>query len=407
MTMPFRYRSALFSVVLVTGLLMALGCQQKPQGPPQMPPPEVVVETVKTEPIVLTTELPGRTTARLVADIRPQVNGLILHRFFTEGSDVKAGDPLYQIDPAPFQAALDSAKASLSRSEANLPAIRAKAKRLADLAEVQAVSRQDADDAASALKQVEADIQYWKAMVNTATIQLNYTVIKAPISGRVGKSTVTEGQLVTAYQPLALATIQQLDPIYVDVPQSTADLLRLKKRMEEGRLIRNGQGQNTVRLILEDGSTYTRTGAIQFQDVTVDPTTGSVTLRILFPNPDAILLPGMFVRAVVIEGKNDAAILVPQQAVMRDPKGNPYALVLTDDGKTRVAPVVIDRCMADKWFISSGLKPGDRIVVEGLQRARPGMPVRVAQQQGVSSGSKSDTPAQQQQASTAGPTPSK
>ena len=405
MTVPFRDRIALVSVVLLSGFFMFLGCQQKPQGPPQMPPPEVVVETVKTEPIVLTTELPGRTTAKLVADIRPQVNGLILHRFFTEGSDVKAGDPLYQIDPAPFQAALDSAKASLARSEANLPAIRAKAKRLADLAEVQAVSRQDADDAAAALKQVEADIQYWKAMVNTATINLNYTMIKAPISGRIGKSNVTEGQLVVAYQPVALATIQQLDPIYVDVPQSTADLLRLRKRMEEGRLIRNGQSQNTVKLVLEDGSTYTKTGTLQFQDVTVDPTTGSVTLRILFPNPDHTLLPGMFVRAVVIEGKNDAAILVPQQAVMRDPKGNPYALLLTDEGKTRVAPVVIDRCMADKWFISSGLQPGDRIVVEGLQRARPGMPVRVAQQP-AAPGPKPEAPAKQQ-AQTAGTTPSK
>ncbi len=403
MTVSFRHRIALVSVVLVSGFFMALGCQQKPQGPPQMPPPEVVVETVKTEPIVLTTELPGRTAAKLVADIRPQINGLILHRFFTEGSDVKAGDPLYQIDPAPFQAALDSARASLVRSEANLPAIRAKAKRLADLAEVQAVSRQDADDAAAALKQVEADIQYWKAMVNTATINLNYTMIKAPISGRIGKSNVTEGQLVTAYQPIALATVQQLDPIYVDVPQSTADLLRLKKRMEEGRLVRNGKSQHAVKLILEDGSTYSQTGTLQFQDVTVDPTTGSVTLRILFPNPDHTLLPGMFVRAVVTEGKNDAAILVPQQAVMRDPKGNPYALVLTDDGKTRVAPVVIDRCMADKWFISSGLQPGDRIVVEGLQRARPGMPVRVAQQ-AASAGSKSDAP---RQSPSAGPTPSK
>lgn len=401
MTLFAQHRFPLFSLLLLASLSWSLGCQQKPQGPQQIPIPEVVVETVKAQSIVLTTELPGRTSAHRIADIRPQVNGLILHRFFTEGTDVKAGALLYQIDPTPFQAALDSANAALSRSEANLPAIRSKAKRLAELAMTQAVSQQDADDAAAALKQVEADIQYYKAMVQTAKINLGYTRITAPISGRIGISSVTEGQLVTAYQSVALTTIQQLDPIYVDVPQSTTDLLKLKKRMEEGRLIRNGKSQSTVKLILEDGSKYSREGTLQFQDVTVDPTTGSVTLRLLFPNPDDTLLPGMFVRAVITEGKNDQAILIPQQSVMRDPKGNPYALVLTNDDKTRIAPLVIDRSLADQWYITSGLKPGDKLVVDGLIKVRPGNPVRVAQNSsGVQSASTDKSP-------NAGPAPSK
>ena len=260
------------------------GCQRKaPTPPPQIP--EVATIKATTQSVELTTELPGRTSAYRIAEIRPQVNGLILKRLFTEGSEVKAGQELYQIDPAPFQATLDNAQAALGKVEGNLPAIRLRAERVGELLADKAVSQQDFDDAAAALKQAEADIQYWKAMVETARINLGYARIVSPISGRIGKSTVTEGAIVTAYQPLALATIQQLDPIYVDVPQSTTELLRLQRRLEDGRLNPNGASQKKVKLILEDGTAYPWEGTLQFRDVSVDPTTGSVTLRMVFPNP--------------------------------------------------------------------------------------------------------------------------
>jgi membrane fusion protein (multidrug efflux system) len=284
---------------------------------------------------------------------------------------------LYQIDPAPFQAALDSAKASLAKSEANLPAVRAKAERYRALLAEKAVSQQDYDDKEAALKQAEADIEYWKAAVETARINLDYTCVTAPISGRIGKSNVTDGALVTAYQPLALATIQQLDPIYVDVPQSTTELLRLKRRLEDNRLHQNGTNQNTVRLILEDGTPYLSEGTLQFRDVTVDPSTGSVVLRAVFPNPEGVLLPGMFVRAVVKEGTNEQAILIPQQTVSRDPKGNPLALIVDGEGKIQQRMITLDRAIGDKWLISSGLTSGDRVVVEGMQKVRPGVSVKV------------------------------
>ena len=304
-----------------------------------------------------------------IAEIRPQVNGLIQKRLFTEGSDVKADQVLYQIDPAPFQAALDNAKAALGRAEANLPSIRSRAERYKELLADKAVSQQDYDDAAAALTQVEADIQYWKATVETARINLGYTRVTAPISGRIGKSNVTDGAIVTAYQPMALATIQQLDPIYVDVPQSTTDLLRLKSRLKDGRLKQNGTDQNKVKLILEDGTPYPLEGTLQFSDVTVDPTTGSVILRAVFPNPEGVLLPGMFVRAVIKEGVNEQAILIPQQGVSRDPKGNPFALIVDAESKAGLRMLTLDRAIGDKWLVSSGLAPGDRVIVEGLQDA--------------------------------------
>ncbi|MBM3302995.1 MAG: efflux RND transporter periplasmic adaptor subunit, partial [Deltaproteobacteria bacterium] len=274
--------------VLLGGLLLA-GCENRKQPPPP-PVQEVATVTVQPQQLVLTTELPGRTSAYLVAEIRPQVNGIIQKRLFTEGSDVKAGQVLYQIDPAPFQAALESARAALAKSEANLPAIRSKAERYRALLAEKAVSQQDYEEKEAALKQVEADIEYWKAAVETARINLGYTCVTAPISGRIGKSNVTDGALVTAYQPIALATIQQLDPIYVDVPQSTTELLRLRRRLEGGRLNQNGTNQKTVKLILEDGTRYPQEGTLQFRDVTVEPTTGSVVLRVVFPNPEGVLL---------------------------------------------------------------------------------------------------------------------
>jgi len=263
----------------------------------------------------------------------PQVNGLIQKRLFTEGSNVKAGQELYQIDPAPFQAALNNAKAALGRAEASLPALRLRVERFKEALADKAVSQQAFDDADAALKQAEADALYWRATVETASINLGYAKVVSPISGRIGRSTVTEGAIVTAYQPVPLATIQQMDPIYVDVPQSTTELLRLQRRLKDGRLQHDGTHGDKVQLILEDGTRYVQEGTLQFRDVTVDPSSASVILRMVFPNPDGVLLPGMFVRAVVTEGVNEKAILIPQQAVSRDPKGNPLALIVDGDGK--------------------------------------------------------------------------
>lgn len=367
---------------ILAGLLGPGGCARRPQAAaaPMVAPAavEVVAATIAPQKVELTTELPGRTHAYRVAEIRPQVNGLIQKRLFTEGADVQAGDVLYQIDPAPFQAALDTAEAALNRSQASLPSIRARVERYKGLLDDRAVSRQDYDDATSALNQAEADIQYWKAAVETARINLGYTQVKAPISGRIGRSNVTDGALVTAYQPLPLATIQQLDPIYVDVTQSTAELLRLNRRLQDGRLNREGTDQNKVKLLLEDGTTYPQEGTLQFREVTVDPTTGSSILRIIFPNPERVLLPGMFVRAVVKEGIHDQAILVPQQAVARDVKGNPMTLIVGSQDKVQLRPLTLDRAIGDHWLIAAGLNSGDRVIVEGVQKVRPGAVVKVA-----------------------------
>ena len=362
-------------MTLLSGLLLA-GCDRR-QKSPAPPVAEVAAVTVQPQRLVLSTELPGRTSAYRIAEIRPQVNGIIQKRIFTEGSDVKADQVLYQIDPAPFRAALDSAKASLAKSEANLPAVRLRFERYKGLLAEKAVSQQDYDDREAALKEAEADIEYWKAAVETARINLDYTRVTAPISGRIGKSNVTDGALVTAYQPIPMATIQELDPIYVDVPQSTTELLRLKRRLEDNRLSQNGTNQNKVKLILEDGSAYPLEGMLQFRDVTVDPTTGSVVLRVVVPNPEGVLLPGMFVRAVVKEGTNERAILIPQQAVSHDPKGNPIALIIDAEGKIQQRRLTLDRAIGDKWLVSSGLASGDRVVVEGMQKVRPGASARV------------------------------
>ncbi|MCB2145583.1 MAG: efflux RND transporter periplasmic adaptor subunit [Deltaproteobacteria bacterium] len=359
-------------------VLVTVGCQNQQQEPQrQAPAPQVATVTIQPQSIMLTTELPGRTSAYRVAEIRPQVNGLIQKRQFTEGASVKAGDVLYQIDPASFQAALSNAEAALTRSEANLPAARSRASRYQELLTEKAVSQQDYDDATATLKQAEADVQYWKAAVETARINLAYTRITAPISGRIGRSNVTEGAIVTAYQPLALATIQQLDPIYVDVPQSTTDLLRLKRRIEDGRLNQTGKNQKAVALIMEDGKSYPQEGSLQFRDVTVDPTTGSVILRVVMPNPDGFLLPGMFVRAVMKEGTKAQAILVPQQAVYRDAKGNPVALIVDAEDKIQQRMLTLDRAIGTQWLVADGLAPGDRVVVEGRQKVRPGATVKV------------------------------
>ena len=338
--------------------------------------PEVATVTVARQQVLLTTELPGRTFPYLIAEIRPQVNGLIQKRLFTEGSDVQAGQELYQIDPAPFQAALDNARAALGRAEANLPALQLRADRYKEALADKAVSQQDFDDADAALKQAEADVQYYKAMVETARINLGYARVVSPITGRIGKSSVTDGAIVTAYQPIPLATIQQLDPIYVDVPQSTTALLQLERRLKEERINHDGTDQNKVQLILEDGTRYPLEGTLQFRDISVDPTTGTVILRAVFPNPNGVLLPGMFVQAVVKEGINDQAILIPQQAVLRDPKGNPLAMIVDASGKVEQRTLVLDRAIGDKWLVISGLAPGDRVIAEGTQNVKPGISVK-------------------------------
>ena len=360
---------------LIMLLFVLSGCKKKVE--PAQIAPEVAVVTIQPERVVITSELPGRTSAFRTAEIRPQVNGLILKRAFEEGSDVTQGDLLYQIDPAPYQAAYDQAKATVAMAEAQLPALRAREKRFKELAESHAVGQQDYDDALAALRQLEAQLEVGKAAMQSAAINLSYTPIKAPISGRIGRSNITEGALVTAYQPIALATIQQMDPIYVDVPQSTSELLRLQNRLRDGRLNHDGTNQDKVKLVLEDSMVYPQEGVLQFQDVTVDPTTGSVILRVVFPNSEGVLLPGMFVRAVITEGVNEQAILVPQQGISRNQKGEPFALVVDDADKVGLQMLTIERAMGDKWLVSSGLNAGDLVIVEGIQKARPGTPVKV------------------------------
>jgi len=372
----YKFLKRTVALVVLSIVFLPAGCDRQQQSSPPTAVPEVLVVTVQPQSVVLTTELPGRTSAFRIAEIRPQISGLIQKRLFTEGSNIKAGQVLYQIDPAPFQAVLDNAQAGLGKAEANLPAIRLRAERYREVLADKAVSQQDYDDVAAALKQAQAEIEYWKAQVETARINLGYTRVIAPIFGRIGRSSVTDGALVTAYQPTALATIQQLNPIYVDVPQSTTDLLRLKRHLKDGRLNHDENNPNTVRLILEDDTSYPLEGMLQFSDVTVDPTTGSVILRVVFPNPEGILLPGMFVRTLIKEGVNEQAILIPQQGVSRDHKGNPVSLVVDSEDKVGQRMLTLDRAIGDKWFVSEGLAPGDRVIVEGMQMLRPGTAVK-------------------------------
>jgi len=369
----FRYIA--LGVILLNGLWL-IGCDRKIEAQQAPKVPEVAIVAIQPQRIELTTELPGRTSAYRIAEIRPQVNGIIQKRLFQEGSDVKAGQLLYQIDPAQFQVSYDSAKASLGKSQANLPSIKLRVERYKEVLVDKAVSQQEYDDAAAVMEQAHADIEYWKAAVEAARINLGYTRVTAPISGRIGRSTVTDGALVTAYQPMALATIQQLDPIYVDVTQSSAELLRLKRNFDTGKLSANEGNGRKVRLVLEDGTPYPMEGKLQFRDVTVDPTTGSYTLRIVVPNPENLLLPGMFVRAVVQEGVAEQAILAPQQGVSRTPKGDPIALVVDESGTVQQRMLTLNRAIGDKWLISSGLSAGERVIVEGMLNVRPGVVVK-------------------------------
>jgi membrane fusion protein (multidrug efflux system) len=367
-------------LILIAGMILT-SCEKKNTTGGKAPstPPEVGVIVVQPQRVTLTTELAGRTSAHLIAEVRPQVGGIIQKRLFTEGSDVKAGEVLYQIDPATYQAAYNSAKASLARAEANLINARLKAERYRELIKNNFVSQQDYDDVNAAFKLAEADIEASKAALETARINLAYTRITAPISGRIGRSTVTEGALVTANQSTALATIQQLSTMYVDVTQSSAELLQLKQNLASGLLKNSTADQARVKLILEDGSAYALSGTLKFSDVTVDQSTGSITLRAIFPNPKQILLPGMFVRAILEEGVNEHAILVPQRGVTRSPDGNAMVLVVSGEEKVETRAIKVVRTVGDNWLVSEGLKAGDRVILEGLQKARPGTSVKAVE----------------------------
>ncbi len=368
--------------VLVTAVALASllsGCSKKEEAAAAPPPPQVGVVTLKTQPYTLTRDLPGRTTAFRVAEVRPQVNGIILKRLFTEGADVKAGQQLYQIDPSIYQATLDSAKATFQTANSL-------AGRYKQLINEQAVSRQEYDTAVGSAREAQAAVQ-------TAEINLRYTKVYAPISGRIGRSTVTEGALVSNGQADAMATIQQLDPIYVDVVQSSADMLRLRADLESGKLQKAGENAAKVKLTLEDGSTYSQEGKLEFAEVSVDETTGSVTLRAVFPNAEHRLLPGMFVHARTQAGVNTDAILVPQQGVTRDLKGTPTALIVNQDNKVELRTLVADRTTGSDWLVEKGLNAGDRVITEGLQFVKPGAQVKVAEATNVNGAVPAPAPA--------------
>ncbi len=369
-----RLASAGAALALI-GLPLA-GCGGHAGGaPPDPGPPEVGVVTLRAAPVTLTTELPGRTSPFETSDVRPQVGGIIVARPFTEGGMVHAGQVLYQIDPAPFRAAYDQARAQLESVQANLTTTQLKAQRYGDLVKINGVSKQDADDAQAAAHQATAAIAQQRAAVEAAKVSLGWATITAPISGRVGISNVTKGALVSPGQATALTTIQRLDPIYVDVTQSSGDLLRLRRALAAGQLTSGGPVSAPVTLKLEDGSTYPYPGKLQFTDVTVDQASGAVTLRAIFPNPNGLLLPGMYVRAVVAEGVAPAGLLAPQQGIGRNEKGQPTALVVDATGHAQIRDVQTQGAIGNQWLIKSGLKPGDRLIVEGLQKVKPGAAV--------------------------------
>ena len=373
MSTTYRRARPLFAVL---ALALAACSGGQPGGEP--PAPAVTVATLQAAPVTITRELPGRTVARLEAEVRPQVSGIIARRLFTEGGMVKAGEPLYQIDDATYRAAANSARAQLKRAEATLVAARLTAKRTAELVQVDAVSHQDHDNATAALGQAEADVAAARAALDAANVTLGYARIASPISGRIGRSSVTQGALVTANQPVALATVQQLDPIHVDLTQSSAELLDLRRALADGRL-ESSEGM-PVTILLEDGREYAHPGTLKFSEVAVDPTTGSFALRVEVPNPDHVLMPGMYVRAQLGAGVRKDAVLVPQRGIARDPKGNTSAMVVNVEGVVEQRPVVVSRTIGDQWLVESGLAAGDRVVVEGLQKIAPGAPVEVTEE---------------------------
>lgn len=358
-------------------LLLAAGCGEESTGaeaPEAVPPPEVAVITVTPEPLVTTTELPGRLEATRLAQVRARVPGIVLKRVFREGSDVEAGDVLFQIDPAPYRAAQNSAKAALKKAEANLAQAELTVRRYRPLVKTNAISKQEFDDAQTAQKQAMADVAAARAALETARLNLGYATVTSPISGRIGRAEVTEGALVGQGEATPLATVQQLDPIYVNLTQSSTEFLQLQRAMASGQLKTVDNGQAGVTLLMEDGRPYPHAGKLLFSDLSVDPSSGAVSLRAIFPNPDRFLLPGMYVRARIEQGVKEHAISIPQQALQRDP-GGASVMVVSEDGKVEVRAVKVHSTHGNAWVISSGLKAGERVIVEGFQKVQPGAPV--------------------------------
>lgn len=368
-------RAVMLACLAAPTLLVVAGCGQKPGGPPAMPPPPVSVVVVRPGPVATSTDLPGRTSSVETSDVRPQVNGVILKRLFVEGGDVREGQQLYQIDPATYQASYDSAAATLEHDQAALADANAKAARYKPLAAAQAISKQDYDDALASAREAQADIASARASIEQARINLRYTRVLAPISGRIGRSTVTPGALVTANQTTTLTTVTQLDPIYVDLNLPTTTLLRFQEELAAGRIESGGVGAAKVTLQLEDGSAYPLPGKLQFAEVNVSEGTGTVLLRAIFPNPQRLLLPGMFVHAKIAEGVNRSAILVPQQAVSRNTHGDAVVMVVGAGGRAAPRLLATGPAVGDQWVVTGGLEAGERVIVDGLQKVRPGMKV--------------------------------
>jgi len=369
-----RGLTPLAAILMLSGAVVLSGCDDKSQQSAQKSAPEVGVVTLKAAPVNMTTELPGRTSAYRVAEVRPQVSGIILKRNFVEGTDIKAGESLYQIDPAPYQATYNSAVGDLAKAQANARIAQVTLNRYKPLLGTKYISQQDYDTAAATLAQNNAAVRSAQAAVENARINLAYTKVSSPISGRIGKTAVTEGALVQNGQTTALSTVQQLDPLYVDLTQSSDDFMRLRNQLSSGELTQ-GKGKAPVTIVLNDGTTLKQKGTLEFSDVTVDQTTGSITLRAIVPNPDHSLLPGMFVRARVEEGVNQNALLVPQQAIARTPTGQATAMVVNDEDKVDVRQVTAQEAIGDKWLVTSGLKAGDRVISVGVQRAAQGAKV--------------------------------
>ncbi|WP_024302857.1 efflux RND transporter periplasmic adaptor subunit [Pseudogulbenkiania sp. MAI-1] len=369
----------LITVATLAAVAALAGCGEKQAQQPgtaNQPPQEVGIVTVKQESLALSTELPGRLNPYRVAEVRARAAGIVLKQVFREGSDVKQGELLFRIDPAPLQASLLSAQASLAKSEATLAQAKLQEGRYKELVAVNAVSKQDYDNAVAAVKQGQADVAAGKAAVQTAKLNLGYTTVTSPIPGRIGKAQVTEGALVGQNEPTLLATVQQLDPIYLDFTQSSTEMLRLRRAFESGELESVAPGQAKVRLVLEDGSEYPQTGKLLFSDVTVDQSTGMVTLRAEFPNPKHELLPGMYARARLAQAVDKQALTIPQPALQRGQGGSASVMLVGADNKVQVQQVKAETAVGDKWVITSGLKAGDRVIVQGLQKVRPGVPVK-------------------------------
>lgn len=366
------------SLLLCGGLLLS-GCKDQNPKAAQLPPHPVGVVTLRPQPLAVKTELPGRTNAYRTAEVRPQVSGIVLKRQFVEGSDVQAGQSLYQIDPATYQAACNSALGDLKKAQASSEIAHLTVQREQPLRAKNYVSPQEFDTSVAQARQTDADVFAARAALETARINLQYTKVISPISGRIGKSSITEGALVTSSQSSALATVQQLDPMYVDVTQSSDDFLKLKQAIASGAITHNG-GKVPVSLILNNGQRYQPTGTLEFSDVTVDQSTGSITLRAIIPNPQHSLLPGMYVRAEIDQGQQKNALLVPQQGITRNPRGEATALIADAHNKAQLRQVTANQAIGDKWLVTSGLQAGDRVIVSGLMRLKPGMTVRATEE---------------------------